>query len=103
MIGFCGCLIDILIVFYCCSLYDHVFRPNKLPGNADFHLFKAGIEPKWEDVECANGGKWTVISSRKETLDTMWRETVNFLSLVGFIKGGDGCLNVYQVFVFCSL
>lgn len=66
---------------YCCSLYDHVFRPNKFPGNADFHLFKAGIEPKWEDIECANGGKWTVISSRKETLDTMWRETVNFFFL----------------------
>ncbi|XP_074345301.1 eukaryotic translation initiation factor-like [Apium graveolens] len=65
--------------FWC--LYDQVFRPNKLTGNADFHLFKAGIEPKWEDIECANGGKWTVISSRKETLDTMWRETL--MALIG--------------------
>nr|CAD1825838.1 unnamed protein product [Ananas comosus var. bracteatus] len=57
------------------SLYDQIFRPSKLSGNADFHCFKAGIEPKWEDPECANGGKWSVASSRKATLDTMWLET----------------------------
>lgn len=61
-----------------CSLYDQIFKPSKLPNNADFHLFKAGVEPKWEDPECANGGKWTVTSSRKANLDTMWLETVNY-------------------------
>jgi hypothetical protein len=45
-------------------------------------LFKAGVEPKWEDPECANGGKWTVISSRKPNLDTMWLETVSFCSFI---------------------
>ncbi|GJN20821.1 hypothetical protein PR202_gb08244 [Eleusine coracana subsp. coracana] len=58
------------------SLYDQVFRPSKLQGTADFHLFKAGVEPKWEDPECANGGKWTVPCSRKPTFETMWLETV---------------------------
>lgn len=59
-----------------CSLYDQLFKPSKLPANADFHLFKSGVEPKWEDPECANGGKWTVTSSRKANLDNMWLETV---------------------------
>ncbi|CAI9755917.1 unnamed protein product [Fraxinus pennsylvanica] len=63
------------------NLYDQIFRPSKLPTNADFHLFKAGIEPKWEDPECANGGKWTVTSNRKANLDDMWLETL--LALVG--------------------
>ncbi|CAM8978539.1 unnamed protein product [Rhodiola kirilowii] len=27
-------------------LYDQVFKPSKLPGNAEIHLFKAGVEPK---------------------------------------------------------
>jgi hypothetical protein len=62
----------------CCSLYDQIFRPSKLSGNADFHLFKAGVEPKWEDPECANGGKWTVPCSRKATFENMWLETVHF-------------------------
>ncbi|CBI23707.3 unnamed protein product, partial [Vitis vinifera] len=65
--------------FWC--LYDQIFKPSKLPANADFHLFKAGVEPKWEDPECANGGKWTVASSRKGNLDTMWLETL--MALIG--------------------
>ncbi|KAL3582604.1 hypothetical protein D5086_016936 [Populus alba] len=58
-----------------------VFKPSKLPGNADFHLFKDGIEPKWEDPVCASGGKWSVTSSRKADLDTMWLETL--MALIG--------------------
>ncbi|XP_057459579.1 eukaryotic translation initiation factor-like [Actinidia eriantha] len=65
--------------FWC--LYDQIFKPSKFPANADFHLFKTGVEPKWEDPECANGGKWTVISSRKANLDTMWLETL--MALIG--------------------
>ncbi|CAL0303176.1 unnamed protein product [Lupinus luteus] len=63
------------------SLYEHIFKPSKLTGNADFHLFKTGIEPKWEDPECANGGKWTVSSNRKANLETMWLETL--MALIG--------------------
>ncbi|KAL2469655.1 Eukaryotic translation initiation factor [Abeliophyllum distichum] len=63
------------------GLYDQIFRPSKLPTNADFHLFKAGTEPKWEDPECANGGKWTVTSNIKANLDNMWLETL--MALIG--------------------
>ncbi|KAK3187662.1 hypothetical protein Dsin_027223 [Dipteronia sinensis] len=63
------------------SLYDQTFKPSRLTINADFHLFRAGVEPKWEDPECANGGKWTVTSNRKATLDTMWLETM--MALIG--------------------
>ncbi|VVA16172.1 PREDICTED: eukaryotic [Prunus dulcis] len=65
--------------FWC--LYDQVFKPSKFPPNADFHLFRAGVEPKWEDPECANGGKWTVTSRSKASLDTMWLETL--MALIG--------------------
>ncbi|CAN4120661.1 unnamed protein product [Withania somnifera] len=63
------------------SLYDQIFKPSKVTVPVDFHLFKAGIEPKWEDPECANGGKWTVTSGRKANLETMWLETL--MALVG--------------------
>ncbi|KAI3723480.1 hypothetical protein L2E82_35086 [Cichorium intybus] len=80
---------DTVEEFWC--LYDQVFKPSKLPGIADFHLFKAGIEPKWEDPECANGGKWTVTSGRKATLETMWFETL--MALIGeqFDEGDEIC------------
>ncbi|RZB42979.1 Eukaryotic translation initiation factor isoform 4E-2 isoform B [Glycine soja] len=72
---------DTVEEFWC--LYDQVFKPSKLQINADFHLFKTGIEPKWEDPECANGGKWSVTSNsgRKANLDNMWLETM--MALIG--------------------
>ncbi|KAJ6792571.1 eukaryotic translation initiation factor [Iris pallida] len=70
---------DTVEEFWC--LYDQIFRPSKLPANADFHCFKSGIEPKWEDPECANGGKWSITTSRKPSLDTMWLETL--MALIG--------------------
>ncbi|KAL6526623.1 Eukaryotic translation initiation factor isoform 4E [Orobanche gracilis] len=63
------------------GLYDQIFRPSKFPASADFHLFRAGVEPKWEDPECANGGKWTVPSSSKPNLDNTWLETL--MALIG--------------------
>ncbi|XP_042516172.1 eukaryotic translation initiation factor-like [Macadamia integrifolia] len=74
-----GYTFDTVEEFWC--LYDQIFRPSKFPANAEFHLFKTGIEPKWEDPECANGGKWTVTSSRKTNLDAMWLETL--MALIG--------------------
>ncbi|KAG6759188.1 hypothetical protein POTOM_035657 [Populus tomentosa] len=70
---------DTVEEFWC--LYEQIFKPSKLPGNADFHLFRAGIEPKWEDPVCATGGKWSVTSSGKANLDTMWLETL--MALIG--------------------
>ncbi|KAH9764128.1 mRNA cap-binding protein [Citrus sinensis] len=70
---------DTVEEFWC--LYEQIFKPSRLPMNADFHLFKTGIEPKWEDPECANGGKWSVTSNRKANLDTMWLETM--MALIG--------------------
>jgi hypothetical protein len=56
-----------------CSLYNNVLQPSKLIAGADFHCFKAGIEPKWEDP------KWTAQPPRsggKAALDTYWLHTV---------------------------
>lgn len=78
-------LMKLFVMWKCCSLHDQIFKPSKLPGNADFHLFKDGVEPKWEDPECASGGKWTLTSKGKGNLDTMWLETVMCLfSLICF-------------------
>ncbi|KAH0929007.1 hypothetical protein HID58_014734 [Brassica napus] len=60
------------------GLHETIFIPSKLTPNAEIHMFKAGVEPKWEDPECANGGKWTfvVTSNRKPALDKAWLETM---------------------------
>ncbi|MCO5600492.1 hypothetical protein L7F22_054605 [Adiantum nelumboides] len=58
-------------------IYNNVIQPSQLAPGADFHCFKAGIEPKWEDPICAHGGKWSITSQRgKSMIDTLWLYTV---------------------------
>ncbi|KAJ3092537.1 hypothetical protein HK102_006090 [Quaeritorhiza haematococci] len=38
--------------------YNHLKRPFELPNISDYHVFKQGIRPIWEDN--LNGGKWIV-------------------------------------------
>lgn len=65
---------------HCCSLYNNVKPPSWLNPGTDLQLFKDGIEPKWEDPMCENGGKWTVqipkAPNSKATLDAYWLNAV---------------------------
>ena len=64
----------------CCSLFNNIKPPSWLPVGADFHLFKHGIEPKWEDPQCAKGGAWTLHIAKgrdaKAELDKHWLDGV---------------------------
>lgn len=62
-----------------CSLYNNIKPPSWLQPGTDFHLFKEGIQPKWEDPSCENGGKWTILVPRgnKQILDKFWLHSVN--------------------------
>ena len=64
-----------------CSLYNNVKPPSWLNPGTDLQLFKEGIEPKWEDPKCENGGKWTVqipkAPNGKATLDAYWLNAVS--------------------------
>jgi translation initiation factor 4E len=68
--------------FWC--LYNKILSPSKLIMGTDFHLFKEGIEPKWEDKNCANGGKWTYLFPKSRSvgdLDEYWLKLL--LAMVG--------------------
>ncbi|CAJ0949113.1 unnamed protein product [Ranitomeya imitator] len=43
-------------------------------GHSDFHLFKEGIKPMWEDDANKNGGKW-IIRLRKGLASRCWEES----------------------------
>jgi translation initiation factor 4E len=85
--------------FWC--LYNNVLQPSKLIAGVDFHCFKAGIEPKWEDPKCAHGGKWTAQPPRsgggKAALDTYWLHTL--LAMIGeqFEESDEICGAVVSV------
>jgi len=65
------------------ALYHHVQLPSKLPVGSDYMLFKTGIEPKWEDEQNKDGGKWTLETNKqfKIQLDASWLETL--LAVIG--------------------
>ncbi|WOL17314.1 eukaryotic translation initiation factor 4E-1 [Canna indica] len=78
------------------GVYNNINHPSKLSIGSDFHCFKEGIEPKWEDPVCANGGKWTLSCSRGK-VDHLWLHTL--LAMIGeqFDHGDDICGAVVNV------
>jgi len=84
--------------FWC--LYNNILSPSKLIMGTDFHLFKEGIEPKWEDEKCAKGGKWTYYfpkSRDSNDLDENWLNLL--LELIGeqFDESSEVCGAVVSV------
>jgi translation initiation factor 4E len=65
------------------GLFNNIVPASQLPLGSNYHLFKTGIEPKWEDVANANGGKWTVQFPAKQraNLDQMWLFAI--LAIIG--------------------
>ncbi|KAK2935727.1 Translation Initiation factor eIF- 4e [Fusarium oxysporum f. sp. vasinfectum] len=70
------------------EIYRHLKRPSTLPVVSDFHLFKKGIRPIWEDDVNKKGGKW-VVRMKKGVADRYWEDLI--LSLIGdqFADAGD--------------
>lgn len=61
--------------------YNHLVKPSKLEINSNYHFFKEGIKPMWEDSANSKGGKWVLTFRDKNLLDTCWENVV--LGLVG--------------------
>lgn len=55
------------------ALYSHLLRPSRMPLATDYHLFKKGIKPMWEDINNRGGGKW-MLRLRKEHTNRLWED-----------------------------
>lgn len=40
------------------GVWNSAVLPTLLPFGSNYHLFRDGIKPAWEDSANANGGKW---------------------------------------------
>ncbi|KAJ1552605.1 hypothetical protein HK405_010685 [Cladochytrium tenue] len=62
------------------GVYNHVLKASQLAHGSNFHLFKEGVRPMWEDPANEKGGKWVlqiVRGNKKKTdLDTLWLNTM---------------------------
>ncbi|KAK1153321.1 eukaryotic translation initiation factor 4E type 2-like isoform X2 [Acipenser oxyrinchus oxyrinchus] len=72
------------------KFYSHLVRPGDLTGHSDFHIFKEGIKPMWEDEANKNGGKW-IIRLRKGLASRFWENII--LAMLGeqFMVGEEIC------------
>lgn len=69
------------------SLWNNIKGPSYLPQNSNYHLFKAGIEPKWEDPQNKNGGKWIFVCKSGRDLNDMWLGLVRNQQISNLLKG----------------
>ena len=77
-------------------IYDHLIKPGSLTTTTDYHLFKDGITPTWEDPQNARGGKW-IVRLRKGLANRYWEQLV--LAIIGeqFDVGNEVCGCVISV------
>lgn len=70
--------------------YCHLVRPSELPIHSDYHLFKDGVRPMWEDEANHRGGKW-MIRLRKGMISRFWENVL--LAIIGeqFMVGEEIC------------
>lgn len=56
-----------------CRYFNWLKPPSRLERNSNYHLFKSGIKPMWEDEANANGGKWVLtMKNNPQLLDRCW-------------------------------
>ena len=60
------------------EVFQHLKKPNQCPTGSDYHIFKKGIVPMWEDKSNKDGGKLSVLLTWKYS-NVIWEEvTFNF-------------------------
>ncbi|KAF8156591.1 translation initiation factor eIF 4e-like domain-containing protein [Crassisporium funariophilum] len=56
-----------------CRYFNWLKPPSKLDKNSNYHIFKSGIKPMWEDPANADGGKWVLtMKGNPGLLDRCW-------------------------------
>ncbi|KAJ3193831.1 hypothetical protein HK101_004000 [Irineochytrium annulatum] len=65
------------------GVYNNVIKANELQAGSNFHFFKHGVQPMWEDPFNAKGGKWVaqIQKPKKKELNNMWLNTL--LAIIG--------------------
>ena len=68
------------------KLLNNLKPPSMLEGSANYHFFKEGVHPLWEDPANKHGGKWVLtVKDKPMVLDRAWIEVVSERTLVLYI------------------
>lgn len=88
-------LLHVFQVEHFWRIYDYLKRPKDL-HYTEYHLFKDGITPTWEDPQNKAGGKW-MIRLKKGIASRYWEDII--LAIIGeqFDVGSEVCGAVLSV------
>lgn len=56
------------------GIYANITACSELALKSDYHLFKRGVRPEWEDAQNKHGGKWSYMFKDKKgiNIDELW-------------------------------
>ncbi|KAF2436982.1 eukaryotic translation initiation factor 4E [Tothia fuscella] len=56
------------------GIYNNITPASELAQKSDYHLFKSGVRPEWEDPQNKHGGKWAFQFKDKKAvnIDNLW-------------------------------
>ncbi|KAI9681985.1 MAG: eukaryotic translation initiation factor 4E [Caeruleum heppii] len=56
------------------GVYNNITPTSELALKSDYHLFKKGVRPEWEDAQNKHGGKWAYQFKEKRSvpIDELW-------------------------------
>ncbi|KAI1818305.1 translation initiation factor eIF 4e-like domain-containing protein [Poronia punctata] len=60
------------------GIYNNIAPVSELALKSDYHLFKEGVRPEWEDPQNKHGGKWSYQFKEKRSVDIneLWLQTM---------------------------
>ena len=67
----------------------HLKKPSTLPSVSDYHVFKEGIRPVWEDEENKRGGKW-IMRLKKGVVDSLLAGTADGILIGDWFAEAQG-------------
>lgn len=53
-------------------LQNNITPASELAQKSDYHLFKAGVRPEWEDPQNKFGGRWAYTFKERKANDDVW-------------------------------
>ncbi|EMR08636.1 hypothetical protein PNEG_03112 [Pneumocystis murina B123] len=81
------------------GIYNNIAKASQLPPKSDYHLFKTGVRPEWEDKQNQRGGRWSYNNRdrRSVNIDELWLHIM--LAAIGETLENEGDNEVMGVVV----
>jgi len=81
------------------GIYNNITKTSDLALKSDYHLFKDGIRPEWEDLQNKLGGKWAYQFKNRGgvNIDELWLHVM--LAAIGETLENEGDSEVMGVVV----